>query len=226
MREAGNEMPGFLTEYGSRARLEQYGIPFVEAVLTQDVDAAIDAAGRWGYPVALKVMAPSIVHKSDAGVVALNVRSDDELRQAFDRIMTAAQGVTGTGGIEGVTVQPMAPAGTELIVGARRSEEFGPVCLVGLGGIWAEILEDTALALCPVGADDALDMLQQLRAWPALQGARGRPALDVPAICSLIVSVSNAMVDDSSLSEMDLNPVFAFEAGRGVLAVDARVKLS
>jgi len=177
---------------------------------------AATAAAALGFPVALKAVSPTIVHKSDAGAVRLGLRSADEVAGAAgemaDRLV-----------VEGFLVQPMIDGEAEVIVGARRDPHFGPVVLAGLGGIAVEILKDVALAPAPVTVERARALLDALRAAPLLHGARGRPPLDVAAVADVVVRVSWLAADlGPRLVDLEINPLIVRAAGAGAIAVDAR----
>ena len=153
-------------------------MPVVGELVAQSVDEAVNAAGSLGYPVVLKVESPDLPHKTEAGVVRLNLRNADEVREAYQVIMARANAVTPPPRIAGVLVQKMMPQGIEMVVGARIDPLFGPLVVVGLGGILVELLQDTALAPAPVTHDEALALLGQLKGARLLDGFRGMPAVD------------------------------------------------
>ena len=158
--------------------LALYGVPVVGERVAQSADEAVNAAGSLGYPVVLKVESPDLPHKTEAGVIRLNLRNADEVREAYQTIMARANAVTPPPRIAGVLVQPMVPQGVEMVVGARIDPLFGPLVVVGLGGMLVEVLKDTALAPAPVTQHEALAMLAQLKGARLLDGFRGMPAVD------------------------------------------------
>jgi acyl-CoA synthetase (NDP forming)/uncharacterized OB-fold protein len=162
-----------LTEREGKEVLAAYGVPVVRELLTHSADEAARAAAQVGLPVVLKVESPDIAHKTEAGVLRLGLKSEAEVRTAYAEVMRNAQAVTPAPRITGVLVQPMVPQGTEIMVGARVDPQFGPMIVVGLGGIFVELLKDTAVRLAPVGVDEARRMLGELKAQRALQGFRG-----------------------------------------------------
>ena len=221
-----------LAERESLELLRAAGLPMNDSVAIEGSDpavmlaAATEAATRLGWPVAVKVDAPGLSHKTEAGGVALNVRDPDELRRALAAVL-AAPGSGGSRGsrsglsVRGVLIQPMAPAGLELIAGARRDPQFGPLVLVGLGGILAEVLDDVAVRLAPIHPDEALTMLGELRGAALLRGLRGRPAVDRGAVARVVVSLGAAIEANPGWLEIDLNPLIAGPGG--ALAVDALI---
>lgn len=210
-----------LSEIESKKILEAIGIPSAipEQAATADDAAAI--ATRIGFQVVLKVLSPDVTHKSEVGGVELNLRSAAEVREGFDRIRDALAKKQPGARFEGVAVQPMARPGLELIAGIVRDERFGPLIVVGLGGIFVELLKDTALRLAPVDAKEARAMLLSLRGAAMLHGARGGVAVDIDAIANAIARLSEFAAATPEIKEMDLNPIVAYPSG--VIALDARV---
>ena len=195
------------------------GIPVTASTAATDADAAVGAAAKLGWPVALKLDTTGTAHKSDIGGVALGLTDAEAVRTAFESVTAAGRGA-GTQ-VRGVLVQPMAAPGVELIVGFRRDPTFGPTVLVGSGGILAEILDDVAIRLVPLDRAAAREMLDELRSAPILAGARGRTAVDLDAVADLIVAVARFGEQHPDVLEIDLNPVIASPGG--AVAVDALV---
>jgi acetyltransferase len=188
-----------------------------------DEEAAERLARRRGERVVLKACGAGILHKSDAGLVRVGVRLA-EVRAAFREIDAAARARTGGAGYDGVLVQTQAEPGEEVIVGFKVDPQFGPVVIFGLGGIFVEVLGDVALRVAPLTRADAEDMVREIKAFPLLDGARGRPKADVDALVDLIMRVSAMAMDlRERVVECDLNPVRVGEAGAGVIALDALV---
>jgi biotin carboxylase len=184
------------------------------SALAETADEAVAAADQMGYPVVLKRVAPDVVHKSDVGGVGLNLKDADAVRDAFERIVETG---------ERAFVQAMAPEGLELIVGAQRDSQFGPLVMVGLGGVYVEVLEDVAFRLAPLSAADAREMLMETAAGKLLEGVRGQPPGDVEPVVEAIRRVGQLMVDLPELFEIDLNPLIVGKAGEGAWAVDVRI---
>ena len=211
-----------LTEREAKEVLALYGVPVVGERVAQNEDEAVNAAGSLGYPVVLKVESPDLPHKTEAGVVRLNLRSADEVRDAYQTIMARARAVTPPPRIAGVLVQKMVPPGIEMVVGARIDPLFGPLVVVGLGGILVELLQDTALAPAPVTHDEALALLAQLKGARLLDGFRGMPAVDRDRLADVISSVATFAVDHrAAIRELDVNPLIC--AGDNITAVDALI---
>jgi len=209
-------------EYAAKEVLARVGIPVLPERATAGIDDACAAARELGYPVALKVLSPDIVHKSEAGGVALDIADEEGLRQAWAAMRERVAQAVPQARIEGMLVAPMAPAGVEMILGVQRDPVFGPVVMVGMGGIYAELLDDISLRIAPVDADGALRMVCELKAFPLLYGARGRPRADLDALVRAIVRLSVfAYQHADRIASIDINPFRVFDAGRGAAALDA-----
>lgn len=217
---------GGLSERESKAILRPYGLRFVREVPAGTPEAAVAAADSLGYPVAIKVDSPDISHKSDVGGVALDVVDSAAARAAFSQVVESAREHVPNAQIAGVLVQEMAPPGHELILGIKRDEQFGPVILVGLGGIFVELLRDFALAVPPVSRERAYEMIRSLRGYPVLQGARGGERADIDAVVESILALSRLATDQGIyLESVDINPLIVGNTGHGAVAVDALVTL-
>jgi len=218
---------GNLNEHEGKALLREYGVPTVREMIAQDAGQAVAMAGEIGYPVALKILSPQILHKTEAGAVRLYLRSPEEVTAAYSKIMQNAKGYNPQAEIQGVLVQEMIGEGIEVIAGISRDPQFGPVVLFGLGGIFVELFRDVALRLAPVTVAEATDMVEEIKGARLLKGFRGKPASDVDAIIDVITRVSQLAVDlKDRVLELDINPLIVCEKGRGVRAVDALVVLN
>jgi acetyl-CoA synthetase len=213
-----------LTEREAKAVLSAYGVPVVQEVLAEDAEAAMAAAEQAGYPVVLKVESPAIPHKTEAGVIRLSLPDAKAVRAAFAEIMANAARAAPGAPINGVLVQPMVPAGIEIVVGARLDPLFGPTVLVGLGGILVELLRDSVVALAPVGHDEARAMLGRLKGAKLLSGFRNLPAVDLDQLAGIVQRVSELAADHGDrIAEIDVNPVIC--AGARQVAVDGLIAL-
>jgi acyl-CoA synthetase (NDP forming) len=211
-----------LTEREAKKVLAAYGVPVVEERLVQSVDDAIQAARAIGFPVAIKVESPDLPHKTEAGVVRLGLNSEAELAQAFDAVMANARKVSPPPRITGVLVQPMIGRALEIMVGARMDPLFGPVVVVGLGGIMVELLKDTAIDLAPVAPWQARAMLERLKGYALLRGFRGSEPVDVDALASIVSRLSEFIADQrEQVAELDVNPLIC--SGGKIIAVDALI---
>ncbi|HET8943248.1 MAG TPA: acetate--CoA ligase family protein [Dehalococcoidia bacterium] len=213
-----------LTEIESKQILAEAGIPVAAAQLAKTPAEAAELAVKGGFPAVLKIVSPEITHKSDIGGVKVGLGSAEEVRTAFAEIVAAAKKADPKAIIEGVAVQKMAPAGTEVIVGMSKDPQFGPVLRFGLGGIFVEVLKDVAFRIVPLEPRDARQMVREIKGFPVLQGVRGQPPADVAALEGLILKLSEFVEAHPEIEELDLNPVFAY--ADGVIAVDARIVIS
>jgi acyl-CoA synthetase (NDP forming) len=215
---------GFLLEHESKQVMEYAGIKTASGELVNDAKSAVEEALKIGFPVVLKVAADNIVHKSDMGGVKLNLSSESEVEDAFNDIKEKALAIPNSG-FRGVLVQPMLPpGGTELIVGAMQDPQAGPVIMVGLGGIYVEILKDVSFRLAPVTKMEAKEMLNELKGAAILKGVRGSEAIDESTLADIIVRVSE-LISTQPIEEIDLNPVICY-GGSKYYAADARVIMS
>lgn len=211
-----------LTEREAKAVLAAYGVPVVQELLVQSAAEAARAAENLGLPVALKVESADLPHKTEAGVIRLNLKTVAEVTAAYEAVMANAAKVAPKPRINGVLVQPMVPSGVEIMVGARIDPLFGPLIVAGLGGIFVELLKDTALELAPVTPREARAMLQKLKGKAVLDGFRGSEAVNQDALADVIVRLSEFAADHAgTVAELDVNPLIC--AGGRVVAVDALI---
>jgi acetate---CoA ligase (ADP-forming) len=214
-----------LCEWEAHPLLAAYGIGAAGAgELVQSADGAAAAAQRLGGLVALKVQSPDLLHKTEAGAVALNLASPDAVRGAYARMLANARRHAPDARVLGVLVQPMAPPGREMIVGVKCDDTFGPMLMVGFGGVEVEVFKDAALGPLPLGESDARDMLARLKAAPLLGAFRGRRPADVDALVELMVRLGQLAGDHAdTIAEIDLNPVLVHDEGKGVSVVDTLI---
>ncbi|MEZ4587864.1 MAG: acetate--CoA ligase family protein [Gemmatimonadales bacterium] len=210
-----------LSEPDALEVLDAYGIPTARARLARTAGEA--AAMAADGPVALKVVAPAIVHKSDVGGVELDVSGPEEAAAAYERIRQRVAGAAPSAKIDGVLVQPMVAPGRDLIVGATRDPSFGPLIMVGLGGVFVEALGDVAFRMVPLARDEAGRMVRSLRSAKLFGALRGLPEADLAAVEDVILRIAALMTDHPSIAELDVNPLVVY--GDGVRAADARVVL-
>jgi acyl-CoA synthetase (NDP forming) len=214
---------GRLTEPEAKRLLAQYGIPITREAEVRDCAAAVAAARKIGFPVVLKAVARDLVHKSDIGAVRLRLADEAAVRKAWDDVTAAVRTSLPGAALDGCVVQEMVRGEAELIVGTRRDPQFGPLVLVGFGGVLVEVLDDIQLALAPVSKDQALAMLRCLKLWPVLDGARGRPKLDVDAVADILCRLGWLAVDlGAALGDIEVNPLMVRAGGQGATAADAR----
>jgi acyl-CoA synthetase (NDP forming) len=213
-----------LTEYEAKRLLARYGVTSPPELLVRDEDAAVAAAARIGGAVALKVQSPDILHKTEAGAVALGLSGDQAVREGYRAVSAQARAAHPEARIEGVLVQAMAPRGVEMILGISRDPDFGPMLMAGLGGIHVEVLRDAVFTPVPIGADEALALLDELRGAALLKGVRGAKPADRAALAELMAALSRFAADHAdAIAEIDLNPVIVHPEGEGLSVVDALI---
>ena len=211
-----------LTEREAKEVLAAYGVPVVGEKLVQSADEAAAAAKALGFPVALKVESPDLPHKTEAGVIRLGMKNEAEVKAAFDAVMANAHKVSPKPRINGVLVQPMISAGTEIMIGARIDPMFGPLIVAGLGGILVELLKDTSVDLAPVNHTEAREMLSRLKGQSMLSGFRGSEPVDVDKLADIICRLSEFADDQKDrIAELDVNPLIC--SGGRITAVDALI---
>ena len=212
------------TEAGAKAALAAAGLPVLREGVARDPAGAASLAAELGFPVALKIVSPDLPHKSDVGGIALGLADAAAVQAEAAAMLVRVAKAAPAARIEGLLVAPMAGAGTELILGTTTDPVFGPVVMVGLGGIFAEILKDVAVRPAPVGEAEAMEMLRGLKAFPLLDGARGRPKADLAAAARAIADLSHfAAVHAGAIAEVDINPLLVRRAGEGAVALDALI---
>jgi acetyl coenzyme A synthetase (ADP forming)-like protein len=215
-----------LGEREARRIVEACGIALPRSILAADEDAAVRAAREVGYPVVLKVSSDDILHKSDADGVRLGLADDEQVRVAFREVMAGAHGCCPEARLDGALVQQQAREGREVIVGMNRDPQFGPVVMFGLGGVHVEVLKDVVFRVAPLTADDARQMIDDIRSAPILRAFRGEPAADTEALAPCLTRVAQLAVRFPEIAECDLNPLLVYPEGQGVMAVDARFGLA
>ena len=216
-----------LNEYESKEVLRAYGIATVREAIAGSVDEALAIARRIGYPVVAKLLSADILHKTEAGVIALNLQSDDQLRTAYENVVAKGKAYRADAVVQGVLIQEMvAEKGVETIVGVSREAPFGPAIVFGIGGILVEVMKDVSIRVLPVGSRDLESMVSEIKGFEILKGARGGKPADVAAIRDTLARVA-ALADEFKdvIAELDVNPLIALEQGKGVRAVDALLLL-
>ncbi len=223
LRRAKQEKRTVLTEVESKELVEKAGINVVRAKLATSMKEAVALSKEVGFPVVLKIASADVVHKSDAGGVTVDVKNATQVSNAYREIMTAIKQKFPKATIDGVSVQPMAKPGVEVIIGMTKDAQFGPVLMFGLGGIFVEILKDVSFRIVPLAPRDAAEMIRDIKGYPVLEGYRGQAPSDVSALEDMLLKVSAFVDKNPDIKELDLNPVFAYSDG--AVAVDARVVL-
>jgi acetyltransferase len=209
-----------LSETDSKRILACYGIPIPQEILARDPEQAIVAANRIGGPVAIKIVSPDILHKTEAGGVQLGLSMPENVREAAKNILASARRYAPEARIDGVSVQQMAPAGVEIVLGVKNDRQFGPLIAAGLGGIMVELLGDTAVRLAPVSDQTARAMLTSLKGHALLSGFRGKPGVDIGGLADTICRLSELAHDlRDVVDQIDVNPVII--SSSGAMATDA-----
>jgi acetyltransferase len=215
----------FMPESDSKEILSAYGLPVIKTETATTAAKAVDLASSMAFPLAMKLHSPDITHKTDAGGIVLDLRSTEEVRLAFNKIMQAAKTYNPDARINGVTLQPfVTKPDYEILLGAKRDSNFGPVILFGIGGIFTEILKDRALALPPMNRLLAHRLMKETKAYKLLEGYRNRPPADLAQLEEMIIRLSQLLIDQPDIAELDMNPVL-IKDGQAV-AVDARILVS
>ncbi|MCF2135722.1 MAG: acetate--CoA ligase family protein [Candidatus Thorarchaeota archaeon] len=225
---ARNEGRTFVLENEAKDIMKEYGIPIPPYDTATTADEAVEKAKKIGFPVVLKILSKDILHKSDAGGVKINLKDEQSIREAFNEIMENARKYGARENIEvdlsrGVFISNFAEMGTEIIVGVTRDPQFGHALMFGLGGIFVEVLKDVTFRLIPLTENDAREMIGEIKAAKILEGVRGQPPRDVDALVDVIMGVSKMIDENPEIRELDCNPTFVYEKGKGALVVDARI---
>jgi acetate---CoA ligase (ADP-forming) len=209
----------------AHALLKAYGVPTPAEALATSANEVVDLARHIGFPVALKLVSPQILHKTDVGGVMLDVKDEEAAVVGYETIIARAAAAHSEADARGVLVQKMITGGQEVIVGVKRDPTFGPLVMFGLGGVYVEALADVSFRLAPLTAADAWDMLEEVRSAKLLKGVRGAPPADLDALVDLIVRVGRLAADHPEIAELDLNPILVLPRGQKAMAVDVRVIL-
>ena len=215
-----------VNEPDTKAILRAYGLRVPPGAFAADTDAAVAAAEAAGYPVAMKIVSPDALHKSDVGGVLLDLADAPAVGNGFEAMMKAVRGKLPAANLQGVYIEKMCPrGGREVILGMSRDPQFGPLLMFGLGGIFVEVLKDVTFRIAPITAAEAMEMLRDTESFPLLQGVRGQAGVDLDAIADSMQRVSQLVTDFPMIAEMDINPFIAGAAAADSLAADGRVTL-
>ena len=223
MKQAGRQ---HLNEEEARQVISAYGFRIPKSILAATEPEAVKAAEEIGYPVVIKISSPDILHKSDFGGVRVGIKNETEVRNCFCEITQKARRLMPDADIKGVLVQQMITGGKEVILGMSRDPQFGPLLMFGLGGIYIEILKDVSFRIAPIGLNEAEEMIQEIRSFPLLKGARGERPVDINTVVDNILRLSQLVTDFPEIIEMDINPLLVFPEGGGTMALDARITIS
>jgi acetyl-CoA synthetase (ADP-forming) len=216
-----NEGRNNLTELESRKILEFYKIPVVEGKVIQEIEEALSFAGKYDYPLVLKVVSKDIIHKTDAGGVKIGIETEKELRDGIVDLIKTLKRNRPDAKIDGIFIQKMLPEAPEVIIGGKKDPTFDQVVLFGLGGIFVEVFEDVSFRVVPINKMEAGEMITEIKGLKILKGVRGKDPVDFKALIDILVKTSKMLEENPDIEELDINPVFAFTDG--AVAVDARV---
>lgn len=218
------EGAGFLDAHTASRVVEAYGIEVPPSDLASTVSEAVRIAEKIGYPVAMKLIAKDVIHKADVGGIALNVGSSDAVRASFEKMIDDKSEVSPSEQ-QRVMLQRMAPEGQEVILGAQRDPQFGPLLMFGMGGRYVEVLHDVAFRLAPLNQNDAVTMIEETAAGRIMQGIRGTAPGDTVKVADTLCRVGQLVADFPCISELDINPLIVEERGEGAWAVDVRIAI-
>jgi 4-hydroxybutyryl-CoA synthetase (ADP-forming) len=216
--------PNLLEEEGQEV-LKAYGLPLPKSALAKTDAEAVNVAKKIGYPVVMKIASPQIIHKSDAGGVKVNLTNDKEIKEAFKTIIINAKKYNSKAEIKGVLIVEMVKGGKELIIGSKLEPGFGPVIMLGMGGIYVEVLKDVTFKIAPVTSKEADDMISEIKTQKLLQGVRGEKPSDIAKLSECIQRLSQLVTDFKEIKELDMNPVLVMEKGKGCRILDVRIGL-
>lgn len=218
------ERPNLLEEEG-QAVLKAYGLPLPQSILAKNENEAVKLAKKIGYPVVMKIASPQIIHKSDAGGVKVNLANDKEVKDAYKTIVANAKKYNKKAEIKGVLIVEMVKGGKEMIIGSKLEPGFGPVIMLGMGGIYVEVLKDVTFRLAPVTNVEADAMISSIKTQKLLTGVRGEKPSDLAKLSECIQRLSQLVTDFKEIKELDMNPVLVMEKGKGCKILDVRIGL-
>ena len=212
-----------LLETEAKELLREYGIPVPDFKLIKSDDEIAGLAKEINFPIVMKIVSPDIIHKTDAGGVKIGIKDEKEAKLAYQEIIFKAKKYNKRAQIYGVIAYTMIPQTTEIIIGVMKDPHFGPVIMFGLGGIFVEVLKDISFRILPIEERDAEEMINEIKGSKILKGARGEGPKDIKAIKKLLMKISQLVMENPEIKEIDLNPVFVFD--KGLQVVDARMIL-
>lgn len=223
VRRVKGEKRNFLLANEARAVMDSAGITVPKSRIAKNIDDAIRFSEEIGYPVVLKVVSKDIIHKSDAGGVALDLHDSSEVVDAYESIMYNCRAYKRDAKIEGVSVDEMIAGGVETIVGARRDKSFGPVVMFGLGGIYVEVMKDVSFRAFPLSREEVYKMISEIKSYPLLLGVRGGRRKDIDATVDVIIKVGTILEECRDIDDIEINPLVVYDYGEGIKAVDVRI---
>lgn len=217
-------MSKFLNELDAKNLLSDYGVPMAKSMAAESKEEAVRIASALEFPIVMKILSGDIQHKTEADCVFLGV-DKEAVEQRYEDIIKNAKVYNPEAVIDGVLMQEMAPKGLEVIIGMKKDPQFGPVIMAGSGGIYVEVFKDIALRLLPINKQEAVRMLEETKLYQIIKGARGTE-YDLDALVETLLKVSNLVKALPSVEEIDINPLFLYEKGRGAKGVDALIKIT
>ncbi len=223
---AQREGRSFLLAHEGQAVMRAAGIPIPRTHISRTLDEAVRFAEEIGYPVVMKVVSRDILHKSDAGGVALDLLNREEVIDAYQAILRNCRSYKADAVIDGIEVSEMVEMGTETIIGARRDKTFGPIIMFGLGGIYVEVMKDVAFRALPLHRREVTAMIKEIRGYPLLLGVRGEKTKDIDQVADTVIKVGSILRRIPRITDIEINPLVVYEQGRGVKAVDVRILLT
>jgi len=212
-----------LLETEAKELLREYGISVPDFKLIKSEDEIVGLAKEINFPIVMKIVSPDIIHKTEAGGVKVGIKDEKEAKAAYQDIIYKVKKYKKEAKISGVIAYSMIPQGTEIIIGMMKDPQFGPVIMFGLGGIFVEILKDISFRILPLEERDAEEMISEIKGYQILKGIRGETPKDVKSIRDVLMKISQLVMDNPEIKEIDLNPVFVFN--QGIQVVDARMIL-
>ncbi len=221
--EARKEGRSYLLEPEAKTICTEYGIPVTTFRVAKTIEEAVRFADEIGYPIVLKIVSSDVIHKFDVGGVILDLKTPEDVREAYKKILRNVKKHKPNAKIRGILVQEMAPPSTEVIVGSTKDPQFGPALMFGLGGVFVEVLKDVTFRIAPITKQDAQEMITEVKAYPILKGYRGQPPADINSIIKILLNTSKLVMDHLEIKELDLNPIIVYE--KGAKTVDARIIL-
>ena len=213
-------------EFDAKTIMESYGMTIPEGHFASTSEEAVRFANEMRYPVAMKISSPDILHKSDVGGVKIGLGGPSEVEDAFDLMMLRVKRKMPEVNIKGVLVEEMITSGKEVILGMKKDPQFGPMLMFGLGGIFVEVLKDVTFSLAPITAEESRQMIENTKSYKLLTGVRGQRSVDIQAIITNLLQLSQLVIDFPQFQEVDINPLKVGNPGEGAYVVDARIILS
>ena len=218
-------MSKFLNELQGNELLSSYNIPMAKSTLCKNSDEVNRCIEEFEFPIVMKILSSDIIHKTEAKCVFVGVKNENEAKQTFNTIIDNAKAYKADAIIQGVLIQEMAQKGLEVIIGMKTDPQFGPVIMVGTGGIYVEVFNDISLRILPISKYDAYEMLKETKLYEIINGARGT-IYDIETLIDALLKLSKLIEENPNMQEIDINPFFLYEKGKGGKGVDALISIS